>query len=162
MTGSWVVEEGPLCIVLAFPGSNPLHKVDRREPGEPAGTSELWRGVVEVLNGLQTLRGPQWWGGMKYNKPEFTHPQAGAGCSFRRLKFSLWFSTFSKKVSCARVCVCVSSSITGVTGCFEHIHSEQLKKHACLNAYNIRFFNYNIKCIQHSQNNSHISISGGC
>lgn len=43
ITGSWVVEEGPLYIVLAFPGSNPLHKVDGREPRKPAGTFGLWR-----------------------------------------------------------------------------------------------------------------------
>lgn len=54
-----MVEEAPLYIVLAFPGSNPLHKVDGREPGE--ASRHLWavKGVVGVLNGLRAPRGPQ-------------------------------------------------------------------------------------------------------
>lgn len=35
-----MVEEAPLYIVLAFPDSNPLHKVDGREPGE--ASRHLW------------------------------------------------------------------------------------------------------------------------
>ncbi len=54
-----MVGEGPLYIVLAFPGSNPLHKVDGRETGE--ASRHLWavKGVVEVVNGLRAARGPE-------------------------------------------------------------------------------------------------------
>lgn len=45
--------------------------------GTREASRNLWvvKGVVEVLNGLRTLRGPQWCAGMKYNKPEFSHPK---------------------------------------------------------------------------------------
>lgn len=32
-------------------------------------------GVVEDVNGLKTLRDPQWCDGMKYNKPGVSHPK---------------------------------------------------------------------------------------
>lgn len=51
ITGSWVVEDGPFCIVLAFTGSNPLHKVGGRELGKPAGTFRLWRELLKFWMG---------------------------------------------------------------------------------------------------------------
>lgn len=92
ITRSWVVEEGLFYIVLAFTGSNPLHKVDGREPGKPTGTFWAEKGrVAAVLNRLWASRGPPWCDGMKCNKPEFTRPELkqvvlfggwGARCSF--------------------------------------------------------------------------------
>lgn len=45
-------------IVLAFTGSNPLHKAGGREPGKPAGTFGTVKGVVEVSERAEGAEGP--------------------------------------------------------------------------------------------------------
>lgn len=93
ITGSWVVEEegrGPIvrCFgFLQFKSSSQSGREGTRGRQQPPFGDYLRRWM-----GLGARRGPPWCDGMKYNKPEFARPPwLSAGCSFRRLKFSLWF-----------------------------------------------------------------------
>lgn len=132
---NWIMggRGGPIVHCFGFHWFKSSSQSGREGTGE--ASRHLWamKGVVEAVNGLRASRGPQWCGGMKYNKPEFTHPEAEAGCSFRRLRFSLRFSTFPPHFplcDCIRVYVCffVRCWVSRVRG-MVWVHT-QLGRHA--------------------------------
>lgn len=134
ITGSWVVEEGPLCIVLAFPGSNPLHKVDGREPGKPAGTFELWREL------LRFWMGSGHWEALIDVLAWNTTSQSSVTPSWGRL-------FFSKVEALIMVFYIIHKFI-----CLEHAHFVQLERHK--SAWKM----YCTEGIKHSQSIFHINI----
>lgn len=107
---NWIMGGGgwPVLHCFGFHWFKSSSQSRREGTGEASRHLQAVKGAVEVLNGLRASRGPRWCGGMKSNKPGFTHPQAEAGCSFRRLNISLWFSAFPPPfLLCVFVCECM-------------------------------------------------------
>lgn len=83
------------------------------QEGTRGASRNLWavKGVVEAVNGLGTQRGPRWCDGMKYNKPEFTHPKLKEVVLFKGWNSHYEFSTSLQNVfvhlgACVCACVC--------------------------------------------------------